>query len=50
MGIFKRKQQLKFEIRVLSVADIVFINGAIYKVESDALQQLPVKPIIEESK
>lgn len=50
MGLFKRKQQPKFEIRVLSVNDIVFINGAIYKVESDALQQLVVKPIVGESK
>lgn len=45
MGLFKRRQQLKFEIRVLSVGDIVLINGAIYKVEPDKLQQLAVAPI-----
>jgi tartrate dehydratase beta subunit/fumarate hydratase class I family protein len=50
MGLFKKTkeiqlQEMKFEVRILKVNDIVFINGAIYKVESDCLQQLAVKPI-----
>lgn len=43
MSLFKRKVTL--DVRVVSVGDIVLVNGNVYRVEYNALQQLPVNPI-----
>lgn len=42
MGLFKKKQPV-FDVRVFHVGEIIMVNGVVYKVEIDCLQQLPVK-------
>ncbi len=44
MGLFKKKQPV-FDVRVFHPGEIVMVNGVVYLVTPDHLQQLAVKTI-----
>jgi len=44
MGLFRRKNKAP-EIKVVSLGDYIFIKDAIFRVDYNALVQLPVIPV-----
>lgn len=44
MRIFRRKE-VKLDIKIVQVGDIILAGGNVYKVEANHLQQLAVKKI-----
>lgn len=45
MRLFRRKEVLTPEVRVVKPGDIILVGGAAYLVSSEELKQLPVKKV-----